>query len=129
MNLIHRFLGPEKGIIMAGIPGIRRRPGRHGLAGQFIHDVAATASVTTGRRWAAPTATMPQRRMMIAPRLRPRTVQLCIHGRHNPAGFWVRHTTSQTVRRPWCLSCCRQLDHGRYHAIPFGGQDGAGRFR
>jgi hypothetical protein len=114
---------------MAGIPRIRRRRGRVGFAGQFIHDIAAAASMAAGQRWPAPTATKPPRSMTIAPRLRPRTVQLCIHCRQNPAGFWVRHTSGQTVRRPWCLTCCQQLDPGRYHAIPFDGHDGAGRFR
>lgn len=28
----------------------------------------------------------------------------------NPAGFWVSHTSDQTARRPWCLSCCQNLD-------------------
>jgi len=49
----------------------------------------------------------------------PRTIQLCIHCRHNPAGFWVSRNSSQTVRRPWCLSCCQNLDPGRYHVQPF----------
>lgn len=114
---------------MCGIPRIRRRPGRHGFAGQFIQDIAAAASVAAGQHWPAPSTKMTQRRMMIAPRLRPRTVQLCIHCRQNPAGFWVSHTCDQAVRRPWCLSCCQGLDPGRYHVIPFDGHGGAGRFR
>jgi hypothetical protein len=85
---------------MGGIPRIRRRPGRRGFAGRFIQGIAAAASVATGQNRTAPPATMPQRRMMTAPRLRPHTVQLCIHCRHNPAGFWVSHTSDQTVRRP-----------------------------
>jgi hypothetical protein len=72
---------------------------------------------------------MPQRRTMIVPRLRPRTVQLCIHCRQNPAGFWVSQTSDQTARRPWCLSCCQWLDPGRYHVIPFESHGGTGRCR
>ena len=54
------------------------------------------------------------------PRRLPHTIQLCIHCQHNPAGFWVSRAGSQTVRRPWCLSCCQSLDPGRYHVQPFG---------
>ena len=53
------------------------------------------------------------------PRRLPHTIQLCIHCQHNPAGFWVSRNSSQTVRRPWCLSCCQNLDPGRYHVQPF----------
>jgi hypothetical protein len=114
---------------MRGIPSIRRRPGRHGFAGQLIQDIAAAASVAAGQPRAIPTATMARRRTIIAPPGPPRTVQLCIHCRHNPAGFWVSHTTGQTARRPWCLSCCQQLDPGRYHVDPLDGHGGTGRFR
>jgi hypothetical protein len=108
---------------MCGIPRIRRQPGRRGFAGQLIHDIAATASVTTGQHWPAPAATLPRRRMMIP----PRTVQLCIHCRQRPAGSWASHTTGLTTRRPWRLSCCRGLDQSRYHTIPFDGHTGVGR--
>jgi len=47
------------------------------------------------------------------------TIQLCIHCRHNPAGFWVSHSGGQTVRRPWCLSCCQDLDPRCYHVQPY----------
>ena len=60
-----------------------------------------------------------RRRTVTVPRRLPRTIQLCIHCRHNPAGFWVSRNSSQTVRRPWCLSCCQNLDPGRYHVQPF----------
>jgi hypothetical protein len=53
------------------------------------------------------------------PRLLPHTIQLCIHCRRNPAGFWVSHNGDQTVRRPWCLSCCPDLDPACHHVIPF----------
>jgi len=75
------------------------------------------------RRPSPPAAGQPQPgprpRTMTAPRRLPRTIQLCIHCRHNPAGFWVSRNSSQTVRRPWCLSCCQNLDPGRYHVQPF----------
>ena len=28
-------------------------------------------------------------------------------------------TSGQTVRRPWCLSCCQNLDRAGYHVQPF----------
>ena len=49
----------------------------------------------------------------------PHTIQLCIHCRENPAGFWVSRTGGKTVRRPWCLSCCEGLDRDRCDMIPF----------
>jgi hypothetical protein len=102
--------------------------GRDGPAARFLEDITAAASVATGQHRPAPAA-VPRRRMMIAPRLRPRTVQLCICCRQNPAGFWVSQASDQTVRRPWCLSCCHQLDQSRYHVIPFDGHGGTGRLR
>jgi hypothetical protein len=60
---------------------------------------------------------------LIAPGLLPHTVQLCIHCRENPAGFWVSHKSAQAVRRPWCLSCCDVLDRGRYDVTWFGSQN------
>ena len=50
-----------------------------------------------------------------------RTIQICIHCHQNPAGFWVSRNGSQVVRRPWCLSCCQQLDRDRCDVTPFGG--------
>jgi hypothetical protein len=104
------------------------RPSRDGVAGRFTQDIATATSVATGQNRPAPPATMP-RRMMIGPRPRPRTVQLCIHCRQNPAGFWVSRTSDQIARRPWCLSCCQWLDPSRYQVIPFDGHGGAGRFQ
>ena len=52
---------------------------------------------------------------------RARTVQLCVHCQENPAGFWVSRRNSKVAHRPWCLSCCRELDSGRCDMIPFGG--------
>jgi hypothetical protein len=48
-----------------------------------------------------------------------RTVQLCIHCRENPAGFWVSRGNGQVVRRPWCLSCCQDLDPGLCDVVRF----------
>jgi hypothetical protein len=58
---------------------------------------------------------------MTMPGLLPHTIQLCVHCRHNPAGFWVSGNGGQTVRRPWCLSCFQQVDTRSHHAIPFDG--------
>jgi hypothetical protein len=65
----------------------------------------------------------PPRRLhaVIAPGLLPRTVQLCIRCRENPAGFWVSRKNAEVVHRPWCLSCCQRLDQGSYDVTPFGG--------
>jgi hypothetical protein len=57
----------------------------------------------------------------IASGLLPRTIQLCVHCQQRPAGFWVRRTGGTVVRRPWCLSCCQELDRDHYDVIPFGG--------
>jgi hypothetical protein len=47
-----------------------------------------------------PTTTAPRRYTMAAPRLRPHTVQLCIHCRQTPAGFWVSRNGGMPARRP-----------------------------
>jgi hypothetical protein len=106
--------------------GIPRQPGRLGFAGQCIQDIAAAASVATGRHWPAPSTTPSQRCMMTAPWLPPRTIPPCIHCRQNPAGFGVGHTRDQIARRPWRRSCCQGLAPGRHHVIPFDGHTGTG---
>ena len=58
-------------------------------------------------------------RLRAVPARLPHTIQVCIHCRENPAGFWVSRTGGKTVRRPWCLSCCAGLDRDRCHMIPF----------
>jgi hypothetical protein len=63
-------------------------------------------------------ATVSRWRTVTMPRL-PHTIQLCTHCRHHPAGFWVSSHGDQTVRRPWCLSCCQDLDPDRHHIRPF----------
>ena len=79
----------------------------------------AGTPVTAGQTRPAPEAANSWRRTLTMPRLLPHTIQLCIHCRHNPAGFWVSRNSDQTVRRPWCLSCCQDLDPGRHHIRPF----------
>ena len=95
------------------------RPGSDGLAARFIQEIAAAASMAAGQTRPAPPATNSRRRTMTMPRLLPHTIQLCIHCRHNPAGFWVSRHSDQTVRRPWCLSCCENLDPAGHHVTPF----------
>ena len=90
---------------------------------------AAPGATPAKRNWPLATITTSRRLTVIAPLLRPRTVQLCIHCRHNPAGFWVSRTRDQTARWPWCLSCCQGLDQSRYHVIRFDGHDSARRFQ
>jgi hypothetical protein len=70
----------------------------------------AGARVAADQNRPAPTTTNSRRRTITTPRLLPHTIQLCTHCRHNPAGFWVSPNGDQTARRPWCLSCCQDLD-------------------
>ena len=48
-----------------------------------------------------------------------RTVKLCIHCQENPAGFWVSRRPGQVAHRPWCLSCCQELDRDLCDVTPF----------
>jgi hypothetical protein len=57
---------------------------------------------------------------MIAPGGPLRTLQLCVHCKESPAGFWVSHRGHKVVRRPWCLACCQELDRVHCHVTPFG---------
>ena len=100
-------------------PRLVSRPGSDGLAALFIQDIAAAASVTVGQAGPAPSTANFRRRTIPTPRLRLHTIQQCIHCRHNPAGFWVSCDSRQTVRRPWCLSCCQHLDPASHHIAPF----------
>ena len=139
MNRIRRICrslahltGPADGVELrasqlAGRAAYRAGGSGLGFAGLFIRDIAAAASVAAGHPVARPdggtqpataTATT-RRRPMTAPRLRPHTVQLCVHCRRRPAGFWVSRKEDQTVRRPWCLSCCPGLDRARCDVTPF----------
>ena len=57
-------------------------------------------------------------RARVLPARLPHTIQLCVHCRERPAGFWVSRADAKTVRRPWCLSCCEGLDRD-CRMIPF----------
>ncbi len=94
-------------------------PGRDGFAARLIQDLATGPSVAPGQTRPGPTTTTSRRRTMTTPRLLPHTIQLCVHCRQSPAGFWVSQQGSRTVRRPWCLSCCQDLDPACYYAKPF----------
>jgi len=103
-----------------------RRPGRDSFVERLTLDIAAAAGVVVGHRagrrdrGSLPAAvTTSRRRTVTAPRLLPRTVQLCIHCRQNPAGFWVTGQGGQVARRPWCLACCQELDRDRCDVVPF----------
>jgi hypothetical protein len=100
---------------------VKRRNAQTSLSkrGDSIQDPAAAVPAAVGQYQPAPATAGSRRPSITAPFLRPRTIHLCIHCRHNPAGFWVSHTSDQTVRRPWCLPCCQNLDRGRYHPNPF----------
>jgi hypothetical protein len=98
-----------------------RSTSRGGL--QADHGQAPTADTKLPGHMLAPGRR--RRRTGLVPRttpgVLPRTIQLCIHCQQRPAGFWVRRTGGTVVRRPWCLSCCQDLDRDRYDVISFGG--------
>jgi len=98
-------------------PHPAREPARDGFARRFIQDLAAAAGV--GRHRPAPATENHRRHTMTTPFPQLHTIQLCIHCRQNPAGFWVSRDCDQTVRRPWCLSCCQDLDPASHHIRPF----------
>jgi len=60
-------------------------------------------------------------RVMLMPGRLARSFPVCIHCLVNPAGFWVSGKDSSVVRRPWCLSCCEDLDRECCTMIPFAG--------
>ena len=85
--------------------GVARPSGGHDLAGYRISPAREVvisrlwrasrglASLTgqagfAGRADQAPRAARNSIRTIMAHRLRPRTVQLCVHCHQNPAGFW-----------------------------------------
>ena len=92
-------------------PRWTKHPSLPALAGAF-----ATSEPRVGRRPQAPRERL--RTIATSARL-PHTIQLCIHCGADPAGFWVSRAGGKTVRRPWCLSCCEELDRDRYGIIPF----------
>jgi len=102
---------------LAGRPGHRARP--RGRRWATLPPSPVPSARSAGQNWPAATTTMSWRRTVTALGLLPHTVQLCIHCRQSPAGFWVSRHGGQTVRRPWCLPCCQELDPGRYDVIRF----------
>jgi len=131
MNLIHAIRRPPS---WPGRPASRWRPWPprppRWLAPGPGHLAGTSPRPSPASPQPAPSTTMARRRTVIALRLRPHTIQLCVCCHQNPAGFWVSRTGDQTVRRPWCLSCCQELDPGRYHMISFDGHGyRAGRSR
>jgi hypothetical protein len=87
--------------------------------GGSIQDLTAAATAAAGQNRPAAATANPRRRSITASFPLPHTIQLCIHCWQNPAGFWVSHSSGQTVRRPWCLSCCQNLDPACHHVKPF----------
>ena len=100
-------------------PHLVSRPGSDSSAGRFIQHVAGVAGVAADQNRPAPTTAKSRLRAITMPCLRPHTIHLCSHCRHNPAGFWVNRTSDQTARRPWCLSCCQDLDPAFHRIRPF----------
>jgi hypothetical protein len=144
MNRIGRIRRPRARL--TGPPGTaepraNQPTSRDSFAGRFIQNVAAGHQLgrpghrarpragSTGQTWPATMAPRSWWRAVATPGLLPHTIQLCVHCQQRPAGFWVRRHGGQTVRRPWCLSCCQQLDPGRCDVIPFDGQQQARRSR
>ena len=100
---------------LAGQPDQGRgRGARLRARGDRVSDSGRAAARGRQRRRTGPFVT-------IARGMPPHTIQLCAHSQQRPAGFWVRRTGGTVVRRPWCLSCCQDLDRDRYDVIPFGG--------
>jgi len=100
---------------------MKRRPAQTSPSkrGGSTQNLAAAATVAAGQNRPAPAPANPRPPAITAHLPRPHTIQLCIHCWHNPAGFWVSHTSDQTARRPWCLSCCQNLNPDRCHVTPF----------
>src|SRR5260370_19817264 len=73
----------------------------------------AGARVAAGQDRPAATTMNSRRRTIPTPRLLPHIIQLCIHCRHNPAGFWVSRNGDQTVRRPSRAANLWRLDADR----------------
>lgn len=111
---------PQASQLQSHRPHPARRPGRGGFAGRFIQGVAAAATVAGRPELAHPChrelPAAPNDRAPAAAAHRPAVHPLPAA---NPAGFWVSRTAAKTARRPWCLSCCQDLDPGSYHTKPF----------
>jgi hypothetical protein len=80
---------------------------------------ARTTVIAEPRGHTRPPAPREGLRTRILPARLPHAIQLCIHCRERPAGFWVSRTGGNTVRRPWCLTCCEQLDRDHCDVIRF----------
>jgi len=87
--------------------GLAGRTSLTGLAGQAVHADQA------------PQAPRRSIRTIMTHGLLPHTVQLCVHCHHNPAGFWVSRHDARVVRRPWCLTCCQDVDLSSCRVTPF----------
>jgi hypothetical protein len=110
---------PHAGQLNTHRPRRARRPGRDGFAARVTQDIAAFTAMTADENLLDLGNATSRRRTLTVPRLLPRTIKLCIHCQQNPAGFWVSHDSGQTTRRPWCLTCCQDLDPHRYHLSRF----------
>jgi hypothetical protein len=86
--------------------------------GRTSRGLAGLAGLS-GRSDQAPRADRSSIRAIMTHRLLPRTGQLCIHCHQNPAGFWVSRKPAGVVRRPWCLTCCQELDLSSCDLTPF----------
>ena len=80
---------------------------------------ARTITTSKPRAGARPGPPRERLRTTVLPARLPHTIQLRVHCRDTPAGFWVSCTSGQTARRPWCLSCSQALDRDRRDVIPF----------
>ena len=110
---------PRKPQPLGQEPHQANRPGQDSSTRRFVQLVATAASVAADQPRPTPTTAGSRQRTTTMSRLLPHTIQLCIHCRHNPAGFWVSRNDSRTARRPWCLSCCQELDRDRCDMVPF----------
>jgi hypothetical protein len=94
----------------------RTVPVDHGLAaacpGPHDHHLKAAR-----RRAAGPAAGMAAHQSPARPAAAHHPAMRPLPGQ--TVGFWVSCTGGQTVRRPWCLSCCEGLDRDRCDVILF----------
>ena len=86
----------------------RRAPALLGRCAAFaLADTIATSKPHAGT---PPKALREMLRATALPGRLPHTIHLCVHCKERPAGFWVSRSGVSTPRRPWCLSCCDELD-------------------
>jgi hypothetical protein len=103
------------------LAGYRVSPAREVVISRLWRTSRGLADMTSqaGRAGHAPRAARRSIRAIMTHGLLPRTVQLCIHCHQNPAGFWVSRNNASVVRRPWCLTCCQDLDLSSCDVTPF----------